>query len=349
MGFLDTTFYGNAIHNWLIAGGIFLLTIILLQVVKRIVKSRLKTLIQRTGTDVDDYILPLVRQTRPFFFLAAGIYFGSLALTLPQRTELLIDKAFRITLFLQVGFWGMGLITHYVQSGVSERMEADDGEYATTIDAFGLVAKIVLWVLVGLLILDNVGVEVNSLIASLGIGGIAVALAVQNVLGDLFASLSIAMDKPFVIGDFITIDEFAGTVEDIGLKSTRIRSLSGEELIFSNSDLLSSRIRNFKRLQERRIVFTFGVSYDTPQATLEEIPDLVREVISPLEKVRFDRAHLKELGEYTLNFEVVYFVEDPDYNFYMDVQQQINLAVFQRLNEEEVKMPYPTRKVLLEQ
>lgn len=349
MGFLSRQFYGNAIQTWLIAVGIFLLALILLRLIKQLVKNRLKTLIQRTSTEVDDYLLPLVRHTRLFFFLAVGIYLGSLVLSLTEPTQELLDKGIRIAAFLQVGFWGMGLITFYVNKGISDRMEEDDGEYATTIDAFGLVAKIALWVLVGLLILDNLDVKVNSLIASLGIGGIAVALAVQNVLGDLFASLSIAMDKPFVIGDFIVIDEYAGTVEDIGLKSTRIRSLSGEELIFSNSDLLNSRIRNYKRLQERRIVFSFGVTYDTPHDTLQMIPTMVEEIIQSLDQVRFDRAHLKELGEYALQFEVVYIVEEPDYNFYMDMQQRINLALYQRLGEEGIEFAYPTRRLFLEQ
>ncbi len=259
-----------------------------------------------------------------------------------------MEKALRVAFFLQIGFWGMGLITFYVDRGVSGKLDEDEGETATTIGAFGLVAKIALWVLVGLLILDNLGVEINSLIASLGIGGIAVALAVQNVLSDLFASLSIAMDKPFAIDDYIVVDEFAGTVEDIGLKSTRIRSLSGEELVFSNSDLLNSRIRNYRRLQERRIDFTFGVSYDTPHETLQRIPDIVEEVIEPLEHVRFDRAHLKEMGDFALLYEVVYFVEKPEYVFYMDVQETIHLALHRRFGEEKIELPYPTQKVLLD-
>lgn len=349
MDIISSQIYGNALETWFVTLGVALLMVIVLQLAKRLIKGRLVSLIKKSPTEIDDFLLPLLRQTRFFFFVIIGLYVGSQFLTLSEADQTLLARILRIAFFLQLGIWGMGLIDFYVNRGVSGKLDEDDGEVATTIDIFGLLGKIVLWVVVGLLILDNMKVEVNSLIASLGIGGIAVALAVQNVLGDLFASLSIAMDKPFVIGDFIVVDEFAGTVEDIGLKSTRIRSLSGEELIFSNSDLLSSRIRNFKRLQERRIVFSFGASYDTPHEKLQQIPSLVKEVIEPLEKVRFDRCHLKEMGDYALNYEVVYFVKEPDYNFYMDVQEKINLKLFKHLEEQNISLPYPTKRVILEQ
>jgi len=349
MEFLTFEFYGNSAQSWLVAVGIFVLTVILLQVLKRVLRSRVAALIRKSSTKIDDFLLPLLRQTRFFFLVVVGIYIGSSALNLSDSDQLLLSRLLRIAIFLQFGFWGMGLITFYVNRGVTGRLDEDDGEVATTIDIFGLIAKIALWIVVGLLILDNLEVEVNSLIASLGIGGIAVALAVQNVLGDLFASLSIAMDKPFVIGDLIEVDEFVGSVEDIGLKSTRLRSLSGEELVFSNSDLLNSRIRNYKRLEERRNVFTFGVSYDTPHETLKEIPQMVEAMISPLEKVRFDRCHLKEMGEFTLNYETVYYVEDPEYSYFMDVQEKIYLDLSERFSEENISMPYPIQKILLDQ
>ncbi len=349
MEFLKLLFYGNTVQSWLIAFGILGLTVIVLQLIKSLSRDRLVSLIEKSSSEIDDYVLPLLRQTRLFFFLVVGIYLGSLALTLSEGDQNLLDKALRTAFFLQLGFWGMGIITFYVQRGVSGKLDEDEGESATTIDAFGLVAKIALWVLVGLLILDNLGVKIDSLIASLGIGGIAVALAVQNILGDLFASLSIAMDKPFAMGDFIVVGEFAGTVEDVGLKSTRVRSLSGEELVFSNSDLLNSRIRNYKRLQERRIDFKFGITYDTSYEKLKRIPAIVESAITALENVRFDRAHLKEMGDFALIYEVVYFVEQPEYNFYMDIQENINLTLYRRFEEEGIEFAYPTQRVFLNQ
>ncbi|MEQ8215048.1 MAG: mechanosensitive ion channel family protein, partial [Smithellaceae bacterium] len=199
-----------------------------------------------------------------------------------------------------------------------------------------------------LLILDNLGFNITSLVAGLGIGGVAVALAVQNILGDLFASLSIVIDKPFVVGDFIVIDQLRGTVEHVGLKTTRLRSLSGEQLIFSNNDLLKSRIQNFKRMTERRVVFGFGVTYQTPQDKLPLINGIVREIIEKQEHVNFDRVHFKEFGNSALNFEVVYIVKDQDYNLYMNIQQAINLEMFRRFQEEKIEFAYPTQTLFVQ-
>jgi small-conductance mechanosensitive channel len=196
--------------------------------------------------------------------------------------------------------------------------------------------------------LDNLGVNVTTMIAGLGVGGIAVALAVQNILGDLFASLSIVIDKPFVIGDFVIVDEYMGTVEHVGLKTTRLRSLGGEQLVFSNGDLLKTRIRNYKRMRERRAVFGFGIEYDTPIELVEKIPAMVRAIIEARAKVRFDRAHFKGFGASSLDYEVVYWMLDPDFNLYMDTQQQINLELMRLFQREGVSFAYPTQTVLVQ-
>jgi small-conductance mechanosensitive channel len=215
------------------------------------------------------------------------------------------------------------------------------------LSVLGFIARVALWSILLLMILDNLGFNITALVASLGIGGIAVALALQNILGDIFASLSIAIDKPFVIGDFIIVDDILGTVEYIGLKTTRLRSLDGEQIVFSNTDLLKSRIRNYKRMYERRVVFGFGIVYQASHEQLKKIPVMAREIIEGLEKTRFDRAHFKEYGESSLNFEVVYFVQDPDYNIYMDIQQSINLSLFERFASEGIEFAYPTRTLYL--
>jgi len=191
-------------------------------------------------------------------------------------------------------------------------------------------------------------VNITGLVAGLGIGGIAVALAVQNILGDLLASLSIVLDKPFVIGDSIVVDSFSGTVEHIGLKTTRIRSISGEQLVFSNNDLLKSRIQNYKRMQERRVVFGFGVTYQTPLEKLPLINRIIREIIAAQPNSRFERVHFKEYGDSALNYEVVYFVMTPEYGIFMDVQETINLEIFRRFQEEGIEFAYPTRTVLIQ-
>jgi len=194
-------------------------------------------------------------------------------------------------------------------------------------------------------VLDNLGVDITALVAGLGIGGIAVALAAQNVLGDLFASLSIVLDKPFVVGDFLNVDDFLGSVEHVGLKTTRLRSLSGEQLVFSNNDLLNSRIRNYGRMFERRVVFSLGVTYETPPEKLRGIPTIIREAVEAKDKVRFDRAHFQKYGDFALVFEVVYYVLSSDYTLCMDIQQSVNLRIYERFAEEGIEFAYPTQKL----
>lgn len=349
MDFLEIQFYGNALRDWFKAAGILLLVLFVLLVIKRILSRRLVKAFTKTSFEIDDFLIPVVQQTKWFTILALGIYLGTFTLTLPEQIAEWIGTGFEVVLLLQLGFWGMGVVTFYINRKIDEKLDQDHGEDATTLDALGLILRIAVWIVVGLVILDNVGVEVNSLVASLGIGGIAVALAVQNILGDLFASLSIALDKPFVIGDFVVVDDFAGTVDEVGLKSTRIRSLSGEELIFSNADLLSSRIRNYKRLERRRISFKIGVEYSTSLEKLKSIPEMIEKVIQPVENATFDRAHLSEMGDFSLIYEIVYFVELPDYNVYMEIQQEINLGILRRFEEEGIGFAFPTQTLLLEQ
>jgi small-conductance mechanosensitive channel len=213
--------------------------------------------------------------------------------------------------------------------------------------ALTFLGRLVLWSVLLLVALDNVGVDINALITGLGIGGIAVALAAQNILGDLFASLSIMFDKPFVLGDFIVVGDLMGTVEKIGMKTTRVRALSGEQLIFSNNDLLSSRIRNLKRMQERRVVFTVGVTYQTPADKLERIPAMIREIIQAQQGTRFDRSHFLNWGDSALLIETVYWVQSPEFQVYADIHQQVNLAIYRRFENEGIEFAYPTRTVHL--
>jgi small-conductance mechanosensitive channel len=233
--------------------------------------------------------------------------------------------------------WAHNAIRFWVTDYRQDRL-ADDASSVTAVAALGFIGALLVWAIVLLLILDNVGVEVTSLIAGLGIGGIAVALAVQNVLGDLFASLSIILDKPFVIGDFIIVGEFMGTVENIGLRTTRVRSFSGEQIIFSNTDLVKSRLRNYKQMHDRRVAFTFGVSPQTMPEKLETLPALVQEIVAAQPQTRFASAHLKELGGAALQFEVVYYMLTPDYQTYLDTQQAVNLALFRHLRDAEITL-----------
>ena len=349
MDFLNQTLLGNELNSWLIAVGITLGVYIVLTLIKRLFHHRLTRLVAKSRMQADDFLIPVLDQTRWFSFIALGMLLGAQYLQLPGEVDLWFGRVMRIVLSIQLGLWGTGLIGFYIERSVDAKIDQDHGEDATTLDALGLMLKIALWVILALIILDNLNIEINSLITSLGIGGIAVALAVQHILGDLFSSLSISLDKPFAIGDFIVVGDFEGDVEDIGLKSTRVRALSGEEVIFANSDLLNSRIRNYKRLEERRISFSFGVVYGIPSEKLEAIPGMVEGIIAPLENVRYERTHLKNLGDFALEYSVVYFVLVPDYASYLDIQQQINLALYRRFEEEGIDFAYPTQTVLLDQ
>lgn len=342
MEILNSTFYNNSIQNWLVAIAIIIVSIIGLRIINRIIYGRIKKIAEKTTTDLDDLVAESFRKIKSFFLLAISIYLGSLALTLPQTLSDIISKLVIIALLVQGAIWITGILTFWLERYKKQKLQ-EDAASVTTFSALGFVGRLVIWSVILLLALDNLGVDITTLVAGLGIGGIAVALALQNILGDLFASLSIVLDKPFVIGDFIIIDNYLGTIEYIGLKTTRVRSLSGEQLIFSNNDLLKSRIRNFKRMYERRVVFTIGVTYQTPHEKLAKIPQMIREIIEAQSPVRFDRAHFKDYGNFSLNYEMVYWVLSPDYNTYMDIQQNINLALYKRFEGEGIEFAYPTQ------
>ena len=252
-----------------------------------------------------------------------------------------------VALLLQAGVWGSRLISEWVSHYVKRRA-AEDAAGATALGMLGAPARLAVWSVVVLVALDNVGIDVTALIAGLGIGGVAIALATQNILGDLFGSLSIILDRPFVIGDFIIVGDQMGTVERIGLKTTRVRALSGELVIFSNADLLQSRVRNYKQMFERRIVFGLGVVYQTPADTIEAIPGMVREIIEAQPNARFDRGHFKAFGDFSLNFEFVYYVKVPDYAAFADTQQAINMAILRRFEADGIEFAYPTQTLIVE-
>jgi small-conductance mechanosensitive channel len=342
--FLDQEFMGHPLRAWLYALLTFVTTVFVLGLVKRIVEHRLARIAEQTETDLDDLAVDLIRRTGKFFFLALGFYFAHHWLSLAAKAEAWIEGIVKFAIYFQIGLWGIGLVEFGIQRLIRGR-PGDDPARTLGTTVLGFIARILVWGLIVLSYLQAMDVEIRPLLASLGISGIAVALALQNILGDLFASITILLDKPFVVGDSIVIGDFNGTIERIGVKSTRLRSVSGEEIIIGNQDLVSSRVRNFKRMRERRQVFTVGVTYDTPRAKVEKIPSILKEIVTAIPETRFDRAHFKSFGTSSLDFEVVYFVEKPDYNTLMDVQQRINLAIFDRFEAEGIEFAFPTQTV----
>jgi small-conductance mechanosensitive channel len=342
----NQTLYHNPVHQWLLAGAVALVLYLVLRGAKAIIQKRLEKQAQKTETNWDDLFLALTERVHSLSLLLLAVYIGSLILTLPGSIpEFLVKAVFAILLF-QVAVIGSRAIGFLMGRYRHQKM-ASNASAATMLSTLGFVLQLLLWLILVLLALDNFGINVTTLIAGLGLSGIAVALAVQNILGDLFASFSIVFDKPFVIGDFIIVDDFMGAVEYVGLKTTRIRSLSGEQLIFSNGDLLKSRIRNYKRMNERRVVFSIGVLYQTSYDHLAEIPHMIRAIIESHPRVRFDRAHFKEFGAYSLNFEIVYWIHDPDYTVYMDIQQAINLSIYEQFKAKGIEFAYPTQTLFV--
>ena len=345
---MSLVFWNNTVIDWIISVSVVFISYGLLHVIKKIVKKRLGKAVKRTQSEFDDFIITLISDTKSIFLLIVSVYIGSLFLKLPDQVQQVLRISTIIVILIQAGLWLTKLVTFLV----SRRLQKPDDEAeidALTTNAIGIVAKGLVWSVIVLLVLDNIpGVEVTTLIASLGIGGVAIGLAVQNILGDLFASLSIALDKPFVIGDFIVVGDFWGTVEKIGLKSTRVRSLTGEMLVFGNGDLLTSRIRNYQQMERRRVVFPFGVVYETPYEKLVKIPAIVEEVIRSQDNVSFDRAHFSTYGDFSLNFEVVFYMETSDYKIFMDTQQAINLELFRRFEQEAIVFAYPTQTLYIE-
>lgn len=344
---LEWTFYSNSLIQWLVALLVFLISLTLLVFLRTQLASRLKAFSQGTENRLDDLIADVLGKTRILPLAAVAIWFSSQFLVLGSTLQNWIEAIAIVAVLLQMAIWGNTLIGSAVERYI--RLEVDDeATRVASTTAITFLARLILWSLILLVGLQNLGVELTPVITGMGIGGIALALAVQNILGDLFGSLSILLDKPFVVGDFIIVGDQLGTVERIGLKTTRVRSLHGEQLVFANSDLLNSRIRNFKRMFERRIVFSIGVVYGTPYAKLERIPMLIREIIEKEELARFDRSHFRDYGDFSLNFETVYWVKSPDFNVYMDIQQQINLEIYRVFEAEEIEFAFPTRTVHLE-
>ena len=338
-------YFGNSGKEWVIALGIALAATLALGLFKRLIEHRLARLAEKTETDIDDMLIDLVRRTRRLYLVALGLWIGSHYLEPSARAYAVLMQCLKLGTAIQVGFWAVGLVDY----GVGKLTRGGGGEYparAMGAHVLSLIGRALVWVGVGLVVLSVLMQEaVTTLLTGLGVGGIAVALALQNVLGDLFASITILLDKPFVIGDAISVGDFTGTVEQIGIKTTRLKSVNGEQIIMGNSDLVHSRIRNFKRLEERRSLFSVGVTYDTPPEVLQRLPAMLKEIVEKTPLTRFDRAHFARFADSALVFETAYFVQKPDYQSFMDTQQAINFEILRRFEREGIQFAYPTQVV----
>ena len=333
-------FLGNSVLDWLFALAAFVVTFTVLPLIKGYIAAlrRRKPVSEHA---VLDLATVLVTRTTPLFLVAVALWVGSMPLDMPPHIHRIFGRALLLMWWLQVGIWAVAAASYFIDR---KRGAHVDRGFGGSLDIIHFVARLLIWALVLLVALDNLGIEVTTLVAGLGIGGIAVALAVQNVLGDLFASLSITLDKPFTVGDFLVLDKDMGTVERIGVKSTRLRSIDGEQIIVSNADLLKARVHNFGRMYERRVLFTISVRYETPTATVREIPALLAGIVREHKRVRLDRSHFARYGDFALIHEVVYFVLDPDFNFYMDIQQAINIRILEEFEKRGIVFSYRERQ-----
>jgi small-conductance mechanosensitive channel len=302
----------------------------------------------RTHSNLDDAILNNIRA--PIFFLAIlfGIYYGLENVSFLQSYSQTFALIFTVSEILVVCF----IITRIANVFISWYGEQSVRQGKNVSNHILFILKKVIQVLVFsvalLAILGVIGIDLSTIVVGLGVGGIAIALALQNILSDLFSAFSIYFDRPFEIGDFIVIENYSGTVKKVGIRSTRIKLLQGEEMVISNKELLSQPVRNFKKLKRRRILFNLIVDNDTSIEKLKKIPDLIAKVIEKTKMAKLDRVHFRQFGTFGLDFEIVYFINTGDYKKYMDIQQHVNYGIYMEFEKEGINMPYPTQKVLLD-
>lgn len=342
------SFLGISWITWALALGVGILAFALLIVVKSVLHNRAEYLAKLRPNPVTQGLVNLVSKSNLLVLLVVSLAIAAIQLPLPGKAEHAVRIAVILALSIQAILWGQVLIEIGLKRLLATKTLPDgkpDPSLLSAMIPLKFIATLILVALVALIALDNAGVNVTAMVAGLGIGGIAIALAVQNILGDLFSAVSIVIDKPFVVGDFIIVGDKMGTVEVIGLKTTRIRALSGEQLVFANSDLLTSRIQNFKRMVERRVVLNFGVTYQTTPEQLRAIPAVVKDAVLHNALTRFDRCHFNKFADSSLNFELVYFVLDPNFNTHADIQQNVLLEIFERFANAGIDFAYPTQTV----
>ena len=335
---MEYLLHNNDLESWMLAIGIFLGAIGVMVGVKMLFLRRLQDLSRRTVSGVDDLVVKMLRRSYFVFKVGIAAYLASIFLVMPETWRLVVSRVAVASLILQLGIWGDTALR-----GWRAQLLATPGDGARKASSTILffMMRLMVWTVVFLMTLDNFGFNITTLVASLGIGGIAVALATQNILGDLFASLSIMLDKPFEVGDFIIVGDALGAVEYIGLKTTRLRGLGGEQIVFSNGELLRSRIHNHKRMATRRVAFVLRVAYGTSEAQVTAIPAMIREIIGPREDADFERAHFFRYGDWSLDFEVVYHFKSPDYILHMDTQQEILLQIYRAFQREGIQFAHP--------
>jgi len=342
---LAQEYYGNTVQQYAIALLIIIGGILFVRIFRSRLLKQIKKWAEKTETKFDDYLIRGIEKFGLPILVFVAIYSGLSYLVFSEKADKFIDNSMVVVITIYV----IRLFSAFIRLALESYIGKQEGglEKLKQLNGIMLMINALIWAVGLLFLFDNLGYNVTTIVAGLGIGGIAIALAAQNILGDLFNYFVIFFDRPFEVGDFITVDDKKGTVEHIGIKTTRLLSVNGEQLAFSNSDLTKSRIHNYKRMERRRVVFSLGVVYSTTHEKLQKIPTIIKDIITNQELATFDRAHFASFGTYSLNFEVVYFIESADYMPYMDTQEGINLKIFKAFDEEKIEFAYPTQTILV--
>jgi len=347
--FTNYMFLDNYVWEWILAIVITLTIYAFLVFIKKIAEKRLKTFAQKTSTNLDDYLLKMLSSISKIFIFLSAINIGSNIVTLNENVNSVLGHAFLLILFWQITRW-IVLVTNIIFTRYKKIKETNNDMHGVTaINGLTAISKFIIWLIFLMLAMDNLGVDITALVAGLGIGGLAIALAAQSILGDLFASLTIMIDKPIAIGDYVVVDNFMGNVKAIGIKSTKLESLTGEEIIISNSDLLNSRLRNYhqSRMKKRRSSMKIGIVYETNSNDLKRIQEILREIVKSNPKTEYIRAIFTNFGDFSLDFELTYNVLSPDYETLTEINHEIRLKIFETFEKEGLKFAYPTRTVHL--
>jgi len=342
--FLQNSFLNNSVLDYIIAILSFIVFLIILKIFQAIILKKLDKFAQKTKTDIDDTLIEIVKSVKPPFYSFLAFYLSLFFLTINPIGQKVINALLIIWLTYQV-IQALQILVDYILK--KKIIKGKDGEAKKGIKYLSALIKISLWLLGALVVLGNLGVDVTSLIAGLGIGGIAVALALQNILGDLFSSLAIYFDKPFEVGDYIIVGQDKGIVERIGIKTTRIRASDGEEIIIANNELTSARIQNFKSVEQRRSLVKIGVTYNTTQTKLKLIPKTLKDIVESTKLTQFDRANFMEFGDSALIFELSFYVNTQDYRKFLDVQEQVLYKIKYNFEKEKIEMAFPTQTIYL--
>jgi len=338
---IEESFLGNRLIDYAICLSTFLAAVAIIKIFNHIILKRLDKWAKRTATTVDDFVVGIIKK-----ILLPAAYFGAFYISIKiLNLNPLLERAVNIIAMAVLTLFTVRFGTASIDYGFNIYWKKRGKNVAVERSLQGIlrILRVLIWGLAVVFFLDNLGFKISAVIAGLGIGGVAVALAAQAILGDLFSYFAIILDRPFETGDFIIIGEYLGTIEHIGIKTTRVRSLGGEQLVFANKDLTNTRVRNYKRMQKRRVVFKLGVIYQTPLEKLKEIPGIIKGAISSIENAALDRAHFSSYGDFSLIFEIVYYVATSDYNKYMDIQQQINFAIKKEFEAKGIEFAYPTQ------